>query len=179
MSRYLLTCECGKTIPVDVGQAGERVQCECGAQVEVPTLRKLRHLPAAEPEVAGERTAWNASKGVAAAGFILAALLAGYALWNRLNEPKVPQFDPVFRTTKVEEGLEQMSPLDAWKMWVEVYQPLANSGFAVFEYPHKEAIEQQISQHRILQTTLLVLAAVALAVAFTAVFWPRSETRRR
>jgi hypothetical protein len=64
-------------------------------------------------------------------------------------------------------------------MWVEVYQPLANSGFAVFEYPHKATIEQQIAQHRILQTTLLVIAAVCVAVALAAVFWPGGARKHR
>ena len=47
MTKYLLTCECGKTVPVEVGQAGEQVACQCGAKLDVPPLRKLRHLPVA------------------------------------------------------------------------------------------------------------------------------------
>ena len=47
MTKYLLTCECGKTVTVDIGQAGEQVACQCGAKLDVPPLRKLRHLPAA------------------------------------------------------------------------------------------------------------------------------------
>jgi hypothetical protein len=171
MSTYLLTCQCGKTIPVEVGQAGERVACECGNEVEVPTLRKLRHMPVAKPQAGDERAAWNAKKGVAAAGLIFAGLLAGYALWNRVNEPAVPQFDPDYRSKAVDQGLEKMTPLDSWKLWVEVYQPLAKSGFAVFEHPHQAAIDQQIAQHRILQTTLLIIAGVCVAVAIAAAFW--------
>ena len=134
---------------------------------------------APEPKTGAERPAWNASKGVAAAGLILASLFAGYALWSRFNEPTVPQFDPDYRTKAVDQGLEQMTPREAWKLWVEVYQPLAKSGFAVFEYPHKADIEQQIAQHRILQTTLFVIAAICVAIALTAVFWPRPQPHRR
>jgi hypothetical protein len=177
MSTYLLTCQCGKTVPVEVGQAGEHVACECGAQVEVPTLRKLRHLPQAMPEARAERTAWNARKGVAAAGFILAGLLAGYALWNRITEPAVPPFDPDYRLNSVNQGLEKMTPVESWRLWVEVYQPIARSGFEVFEHPYKAAIEQQQAQSRILQTTLLIIAGVSAAVGLAAAFWPGATSK--
>jgi hypothetical protein len=174
MSTYLLTCQCGKTIPVEVGQAGGHIACECGAQNEVPTLRKLRHLPIATPDVDANQAAWNTSKGIATAGLILAALFAAYALWNRLTEPTVPRFDPVNRTQAVSQGLEKMSPLDSWNLWVEIYQPLAKSGFAVFEHPQTDAIERYIAQRRVLQTTLLIIAAVCAAIGAAVAFWPKA-----
>ena len=45
MTKYALTCECGNTLSVEIGQAGEQVICQCGAKLDVPPLRKLRHLP--------------------------------------------------------------------------------------------------------------------------------------
>lgn len=177
MSKYLLTCECGKKIPVDVGQAGGSVSCSCGAQVDVPALRNLRHLPLAEPDVEKPRAAWNASKGFTAAGLIVAVLLAGYALWDRFTEPTVPKFDPDYRISTVNEGLEKMAPAEAWQLWVQVYQPLAKSGFAVFEHPHAEAIGQHIGRRRSMQTMLFIAAAVSAGVALAAVFWPK-QTRR-
>lgn len=177
MSKYLLTCECGKKIPVDVGQAGGSVTCSCGAQLDVPALRNLRNLPLAQPEAARSRPPWNASKGFTAAGLIVAALLAAYALWNRFTEPTVPKFDPEYRINTVNEGLEKMSPVEAWQLWVQVYQPLAKSGFAVFEHPHAEAIEQHIARRRTLQTTLLIAAAICACLALTAALWPRTKSR--
>jgi hypothetical protein len=175
MSKYLLTCECGKKIPVDVGQAGGRVACSCGAELDVPALRNLRNLPLAQPEAVRSRAPWNASKGFAAAGLIVAALLAGYALWDRFTEPTVPKFDPVNRTNAVNEGLEKMTPIEAWQLWVQVYQPLAKSGFAVFEHPHAAAIEQDIAHRRVVQTSLFILAAICAALALTAALWSRTN----
>jgi hypothetical protein len=41
---FLLPCECGKEIPVEAGQAGETIICECGTKIEVPQLSELKTL---------------------------------------------------------------------------------------------------------------------------------------
>jgi hypothetical protein len=46
--RYLLSCRCGRELPVNRRQAGETVHCQCGALLEVPTLRRLTSLPRAD-----------------------------------------------------------------------------------------------------------------------------------
>ena len=178
MSTYLLTCECGKNVPVEIGQAGGRVACSCGAQLQVPPLRKLRHLPVATPKIAPSQAAWNPRKGIVAAGLIMAVLLACVALGSRVTEPTVPEFDPVGRLNAVDEGLKSMTPIESWRLWVEIYRPLADSGFAVFQHPHAASIEQQIAERRFLQKTLLILAGICAAVAVAAAFWPRPTTRR-
>lgn len=182
MSTYLLTCQCGKQVPVEVGQAGERVTCSCGNELEVPTLRKLRHLPLAQPAATTKPTAankWNPKKGFIAAALILAALLAAGAAWNRWKEPFVPQFDSVGRTKAVREGLAQMKPVEAWTLWVEVYRPMATTGFGVFQHPHTEAIESAIVQHRFLQKALLIAAAFCVLLSLAAAFWPRVDQHPR
>jgi hypothetical protein len=47
--KYKLPCTCGRTIPVEVTQAGQKVHCSCGASVEVPAMRLIRNLPVADP----------------------------------------------------------------------------------------------------------------------------------
>jgi hypothetical protein len=179
MSTYLLTCDCGKTVPVEVGQAGERVACECGAQLEVPTLRKLRHLPVARSELAPSRGAWSASKGLVAAGLIVAGLLAIAAAWSWLTEPAVPKFDPDAQLRAVDMELAEITPSNAWLRWVTYYQPLARLGFSDLQYPYTAVIERQIAQRRFLQTMLLVIAGVCAAVALIALFWPGKQDVRK
>src|SRR5262245_45360110 len=41
---FTLVCSCGRDLPVEASQAGTSVTCECGAQVTVPSLGKLREL---------------------------------------------------------------------------------------------------------------------------------------
>jgi len=178
MSTYLLTCQCGKSVPVEVGQAGGRVTCSCGAQLDVPTLRMLRHLPVAQSEAAKSQASWDARKGFAAAALIVAGLLVAFALWNRINEPKVMEFDPARQIDAANKGLEKLTPAESWHFWVHVYQPLAKSGFAVFEDPRSTAIQQDVAQRRVQQTTLLIIAAICVAIALTAALWPRTTNPR-
>ena len=174
MSKYLLTCGCGTGAPVEVGQAGGQVDCPaCGAKLDVPPLRKLRHLPAAAEASEPAATTWGARQGVAAAGLILAGALAGIALWNRFTEPTVPEFDPAARLQSVDQSLETMTPAQGWQLWVELYRPMAERGFAIMENPHKDAIEQHIARRRFFQKTLLIAAAICTAVALAAILWPR------
>ncbi|MCI0332526.1 MAG: hypothetical protein L0228_04810 [Planctomycetes bacterium] len=173
MSKYLLTCQCGNTVPVEVGQAGDRVTCVCGAQLDVPTLRKLRHLPVERPAASQARAAWNPRKGFVAASLIAAGLLVASAVWTWLKQPVVPKFDPVAQLNAADAHLAKITPAESWMRWVAVYLPLANSGFAVFEHPDKDAIEQQVAQYRILETTLLIIAASCVTVALIAAFRPR------
>jgi hypothetical protein len=41
---YLLPCSCGEKIRVRTRNAGETVTCQCGARLQVPTIRGLRQL---------------------------------------------------------------------------------------------------------------------------------------
>jgi hypothetical protein len=177
MTKYLLNCGCGATLPVDVGQAGERVACPCGATLEVPPLRKLRHLPVA-PVPVEESASWNARRGIVAALMILAAIPALIALWSRLTEPKVATFEPAAYTRNVEERLKTISPLHAWQLWVQHYRPMGDRGFFELVDHRAAAIELEVSKRRFLQGILLVTAVVLMAFAAIAAFWPRSQTRR-
>jgi len=185
MTTYLLSCSCGKDVSVEVGQAGERVACQCGAMLDVPPLRKLRHLPVAAPlseETAKTAAAWNVRRGIVTACLILATLLAVIAVWNRLTEPTVPTFDATaaeHATEAVEEGIKTMTPAQGWRRWVEVYRPMAERGFSRFESPVVPIIQQEIAQRRFFQKTLFVVAAVFLAVALLAAFWPQGQMGRQ
>jgi hypothetical protein len=179
MSTYLLTCECGKTIPVEVGQAGERVACECGVQLEVPTLRKLRHLPVAEPLAVKPRATWNARKGLVSASLIASAVLFIAAAWSRWTEPSIPEFKPENQLHVVDTELAKITPAEAWQRWVAFYQPLAKRGFTPLEYPFAAAIEQKIAERRFLQKVLLSIAVVWAAIALIVALWPRPKPGRR
>lgn len=146
--------------------------------LEVPPLRKLRHLPVA-PVPVEESASWNARRGIVAALMILAAIPALIALWSRINEPKVATFEPATYTRNVEERLKTISPLQAWQLWVQHYRPMSERGFFQLVDPHTAAIEQEVSKRRFLQSTLLATAVVLGACAAIAVFWPRGQTRRQ
>ena len=55
--KYLLPCSCGKSVAVEVSQAGQSVRCPCGNTLDVPAMRLIRQLP---PAV--RRTSTNAMR---------------------------------------------------------------------------------------------------------------------
>ncbi len=175
MSKYLVECHCGKKLPVELGQAGGQVACSCGNQVDVPPLRKLRHLPPAEEKI--ERPAapsWNARKGVITACLLFAGVLALINAWSWFTQPKVPVFDPeVYQHNVVEHRLQAMTPSDGWNWWVSYYKPLAERGFSNLEFADRARIEATIAERSSLRRTLWVLAATAVGIAAAAAVWPK------
>lgn len=167
-THYSLPCQCGAVLRVTAAQAGERISCECGAEVEAPTLRQLRELPLAEPETAASG-AWGASQGVLAAGAVIVlALLAG-AGWLRLTEPAEPTpFDAVARQAAISEGLDQMAPADVWRLWRGGYAQLLDNGFEVFEMPGAKEANARIAQSRAVGRGLLIGAGAVLVVTLGA-----------
>lgn len=47
---YLVSCTCGEQLRVRLSQAGEQLNCKCGANVSVPTIRGLKQLPVVADE---------------------------------------------------------------------------------------------------------------------------------
>jgi hypothetical protein len=180
MSKYLVECSCGNKLPVEIGQAGGRITCTCGNLVDVPPLRKLRHLPTETTVVERPTSTWSARKGVITACLILAGALAIINAWSWFTQPKVPLFDPVaYQRDVVEERLKKMTPTQSWLMWIEYYRPLAERGFSHLELANRGAIEKIIAERQSLRRTLWIVAGIAAVIAAAAAFWPKaSETRR-
>jgi hypothetical protein len=178
MPTYLLACKCGKSTPVEVGQAGGQVVCDCGQRLDVPTLRQLRHLPQVQPPAApaarGGRD-WNVRKGVIAASLVAVAVLTAIVAWSRWTEPTIPKFDPAVHTRGVDERLKTQSPAQAWEWWIEYYKPLAQRGYPIFQAPNEGAIQYRINRARFLQKSLLAVAGVAAVVGIAAAFWPQAK----
>jgi hypothetical protein len=183
MSRYLVECACGNKLPVDVGQAGGRVTCSCGSAVDVPTLRKLRHLPLAvvenEEQRSGATGRWGARQGIMTASLIAVAALLAATAYSWLTQPTVPKFDPVAYGQMWEHNLEKMTPVEGWGLWIEYLRPLAARGFQQHIHPQRMEIERQIARRQSLRRTLWTIAAVFGVVAAAAALWPSADKTRR
>jgi hypothetical protein len=186
MSAYLLSCECGNNVTVEVGQAGGQVTCRCGKTLDVPALRQLRHLPQARVDEARPTSNWGLRQG-----FVTACVIAVLGLlvaigWNWWNAPTIPKFDPVHRQQIVEEQLK--TPASAWQSWVGFYKPLAASGLRFFYRSDTHTILETLevrARHRKMLWALTGIFAVAAAAG---IFWPAAgktgrpgdrETRRQ
>ncbi|MGD9720670.1 MAG: hypothetical protein AB7O59_16295 [Pirellulales bacterium] len=95
MSEYLLPCSCGRKVVVSARHAGHSLRCECGIELEVPTLRGLQELEAQGAGTVARGRDWGNRQRVAfvlAAVAVAAAAIAGY-LWTArpiLREPPAP-----------------------------------------------------------------------------------------
>jgi hypothetical protein len=177
MATYLLSCNCGKTLPVEVGQAGGQVVCTCGTTLDVPTLRMLRHLPLAPTEQPKSASAWSARKGAIAVFLIAAGVLAALGLLNRLTEPKLPEFHPEAQSEMVDRQLGQLKPVDAWKSWIVLYRPLAETGFTPMQSRDEPRIRAEIDHSRFLQAAMLGVASVCVALAAITALWPGGKPK--
>jgi hypothetical protein len=175
MSKYLVECNCGNKLPVEMGQAGGRVACTCGNIVDVPPLRKLRHLPTVDTEVARPTATWNARKGVITACLLLAGTLAILNAWSWRTQPTVPEFDPAAYQSAIMQRLNKMTPGQSWDLWIEYYKPMAERGFGNLQLANRGVIEKTIAERESLRRTLWIVAAIALAIAAAAAFWPKSR----
>ena len=116
MSRkHLLPCHCGRKTPVEGPQAGQRVRCECGAELDVPTmlgLVKLEELVERQPASGGSKRAWGLRQQMPLLGGIVllagtAGLIALWATW-----PKAPD-------------MSRLAPFEAMGMWDELQQGIS------------------------------------------------------
>lgn len=91
--RYLLPCSCGRTVPVERAQAGDRVHCECGKVLDVPTLRGIADLEQERAEVGppSDCEAWGPHQGVILLGIVVTLIglaLAAFYLYQFSQKPR-------------------------------------------------------------------------------------------
>lgn len=171
-ARYLLTCECGSTTAVSTSQAGDRIRCDCGKELEVPTLRKLNDLPREAPtdgkgrSSLGAGSSWGLRQGIFTVGLIVSLLLAGGAGWFMAIEPAPPTpFDLEARSASLDIGIDRLSPLQVWTMWKSDYEPLALFGFKKVESPADAYVKKKIEICQLYRNILGIAAGSVLALS--------------
>jgi hypothetical protein len=176
MSKRLLTCECGRAVPVELGQAGGRALCACGATLQVPTLRRLRELPVATDQPVAETSAWRPQFGAAAGAVLIAAIAALASLGIRITEPNVREFDLAAMKRAVGQ-IEELRPVELWQWWV-FNQHLPERGFPVYQESLSTSQEKQLRQKRLLEKILLGVAGIAVLSAACIAFLPAGNAGR-
>lgn len=127
--QYRLPCTCGKSVLVNRSQAGLAVQCECGAKLDVPTIRGLGSLE----QVARERAAsgWGNRQAVLLIGLMIAVVGFGLGGYRQLFPPKPPftseQLDLDMKM--LGEAIQQVPANEVWQMWEGLRAGLDRSEF--------------------------------------------------
>jgi len=63
MTKFLLPCECGESVSIEIKQAGQIVSCACGRELQVPTMRGIRELAPADDAEAAVVRSWSLTQG--------------------------------------------------------------------------------------------------------------------
>lgn len=170
--KFLLTCTCGKEIPVEKSQAGQTIDCPCGKKVEVPSIRGIEKLPqltattaSDTPEHSTSKPAWNPVRGLLFTGGLIAAAISGVMLFLTLRDLNmiVTSGATVDRTEEVIEfvnqDIEKISLDDTWKTWLD----LRDRGLGQVVTPDwtmAQDISELLRQRAIISGIVLVLGSI-------------------
>ncbi|MCA9122820.1 MAG: hypothetical protein H6822_36710 [Planctomycetaceae bacterium] len=120
MSKYLLPCECGKGIAVDIKQAGQQIACECGKVLEVPTLRgvlDLEPVPEATTQLP-PASVWNPARGMTFAGsFALVVIGAVVAFFGNAGLRSAPDISREVELESFDKTIDDMTLGEVYSAW--------------------------------------------------------------
>lgn len=148
--KHLLPCSCGNQIPVDLPQAGSRVRCTCGAELEVPTLLGLKRLTRADHDAttdAKTKPVWGTRQRLVFFGAILTVVGISGACWFFYTRPRIVD-------------VADYPPWPALQLWESL-----KMGVDLPPSPVEKAMFALLKQHHQWTIAGLVLAAVGALIA--------------
>lgn len=177
---HLLPCTCGRKVSIEVGQAGGTVVCECGVQLDVPTMRQIRELEPAPSEESPSHVRtddWNARKGVILLGLVIAVLSAGLGAYFLTTKPKLPTYHLETAIDGLRKEIDAYSPADTWYVWKVLI--LKNGLTEIPKMSHHVVIEVRAVRQQYV-VIALVAAGCGLAISIVGLLWkPRPRRALR
>ncbi|MEZ6116548.1 MAG: hypothetical protein R3C28_08235 [Pirellulaceae bacterium] len=176
MQIYQLPCtSCSQCLPVAKTQAGETLQCKCGANVVVPTLRELSKLETLDTQPTKAGSHWSQARGIVfAIGLLCLALgIGGYVRIikdrGQLNtsRPEIPEISAA--------QIEKVGLREAWETWLD-YRDRRLEFRATPEFLKNEKKYNELTFY---SNILASLGAAGLVTMLSAVAWPASRKQSR
>ena len=110
-NKYLLPCSCGRKMVIEASQAGEKLRCACGAELEAPTMLGIAKLEPAEPDRESDTPAptWGVRHRLLLFGGLIAAIGLGVVLLTWRTWPTKGDFSAIspFMSLQVWHNLKQ------------------------------------------------------------------------
>lgn len=172
---YLLPCsECDRDVEIETTDAGRTVNCECGAALQVGTMRDIRSLAqataSADDDVGGtgqsNRRRWSGTQGsVFALGVLIffAAIAyygSQYMAINKLDLTDRTAMDKALG----DRTIDSMTPFGAYEAW----KMLMQLGIGEQEKPEYLLNLEAAESHRVRARYALVLAVIGMLVMISA-----------
>ena len=185
-AKYLLPCPCGRQIPVLASQAGQQLQCECGAALEVPSMRGLAELervgpsPEAVPSAPARPTAptsqtaqkeerrstqrrapvWGTRQRLLLIGAVIATVGVGMGTYFYEFRPRLVD-------------AELMGPVQSWKLWRDLSHGIDQRP------PWESAYLQFLAGYHRWMIVAGAITGTGVIVMASSLLAPRSRRKRR
>ena len=171
MVQYLLPCQCGRKIPVDTTKAGRTLKCECGAQLEVPTLGGLKKLePVTQAKRAHSAANWGPRQRVLLVGILICVTGLGIAGFFWHHRPLPPPHE--LRIEQIPQYVQSLSLMQTIKLWEALERGLPE------ELGREDQAYQKARQAYIRRTGVaLFIAAGGVLVMVIPLFIPKKRRR--
>jgi len=165
-ARYQLECSCGAKVAVDVSQAGERIDCVCGAALDVPTMRELRQRQRVVADTEVVPRPWGPRQAAMLLGLAIAVLSA--AVMGRLwfKRPVAPDLNTPAAIRQLDAQMQAVTPLQSWVIWQD---GLLRDGLVEYQTPASIAYQEQLAANNHSLVLALASAAFGLLVFLAAV----------
>jgi len=165
--QYLFKCECGFEHKIGTEQAGEPLGCDCGRQLEVPSLREIRKLRQVAVEAKNKKRTWHPAQGVLF--FVGALLFLGPFTWsgliqmerNKLNLKEDPRVHQV-----LEQHLENIESLAIHQTYTN-WKMIKSMGLGRREAPAYVINRERHSYWGRIQQIMLITAAAGAILIVT------------
>ena len=171
MVQYLLPCQCGRKIPVDSTKAGQFITCECGVQLEIPTLGGLRKLqPVVQENRPVARVKWAARQQVLLLGIIICIVGLGIAGLFAIGRPLPPPHEQ--RIEVFPKYVEGMSLMQTIQLWSKLERGLPD-GLGLEDQRYQTLRQAYLRR----STVALVIAGVGVVIMLISLFIPKKRVR--
>ena len=149
---YLLSCsDCERTIPLETKDAGRFVSCECGAVLDVGTMRDIRQLPVAGQDsglatASPGRRRWSPVQGgVFALGVMMMCGAGGYIASQYIAISSLDLGDQAAQDKSLgDQTIDALTPFGAYEAW----KMLQQMGIGDQEKPKYMLDQQAAALHR-------------------------------
>lgn len=174
MPQYLLPCSCGQKVPVEPAQAGGQVACPCGQSLSVPTLRALRSLEPAGPEVATTRRAkggkWSRTQGAMfsiglAVAVISLAIVAYTSFMFVQATPFTRDYTPELSELSAQE-VDQLTALETYDEFVK----MSSEGLGVIGTPPWVHFKKVVAEQKVVMIGSGIAAALGILAVVASFF---------
>jgi hypothetical protein len=173
-TQYLVPCTCGRKTPVESRQAGETIECDCGAKLEIPRLLELKKLEKAVVQAEPEKKPppWGIGQGLVL--FSVVILIGVGVLWmGALHFLPGNPYD--MSPEWIRAHFQKMSPVETWETWRYFEQVGIN--------PPKERIDRyfegEYAKRQMLLMYLGIAAVGGVALLASGIFLAARQRSKR